>query len=419
MLALPQFVNSLGKYFYSPGNAHTTTNMTYLAIAFWLSVGLILYAYVGFPLLLAIRGAFKRPFRKSPQTPAVSVVIIAYNEEDVIADKLHNTLSLNYPHDKLEILVGSDGSDDRTNEIVASFAQRGVRLIACPRQGKIGTLNTTVNEATGEILLFSDANSMFDPESLAAITACFSDPSIGGVAGDQVYTKDSGNAGSLGERVFWKFDRFLKQMQSRAGNVTSSTGAIHAIRADLFQPVLSGVCDDFLISLRVIAQGYRLVFEPNAIAYEEVTPTDKAEFRRKSRIIARGIRGLWEMRRLLNPFAYGFYSFQLASHKLLRWSVIFLLPLTFALNAACAGLGPVYQVLLSLQVLFYLAAAAGIALRNTRLFQSKFAKPAAIPYFFCMANYSALSGWYQFLVGNRVDIWNSNRATPVAGDAAP
>lgn len=384
--------------------------MTLLSVALWLAIALVIYAYAGFPFLLTIRGAWARPIKKSPATPSVTLVIIAHNEEDVIADKLQNTLAQDYPAEKLEILVGSDGSDDGTNERVQGFAPQGVRLLACERQGKIGTLNETVAQATGEILVFSDANSMYDTGSLKAIASCFSDPSVGGVAGDQVYTTDKGNAGSLGERLFWNFDRFLKRMQSRSGSVTSSTGAIHAVRRELFEPVPSGVCDDFLISTRVVAKGYRLVFEPDAIAYEEVAASDKAEFRRKSRIIARGIRGLWVMKTLLNPFVYGFYSFQLASHKLLRWSVIFLLPVIFLLSVVCASQGFVYQLLLGLQIVFYALAVVGILLRNTPIFRNKLAKIMAVPYFFCMANFSALSGWYQFIAGRRVDIWNSNRA---------
>lgn len=410
MLAIPWFVNSLDRIFLTFVHLPCDMLMTLLCVTFWLTLLLVVYAYVGFPVLLMVRGLLARPIRKSPATPNVTLVIIAHNEEDVIADKLQNAITQDYPRENLEILVGSDGSDDRTNEIVQGFKHAGVRLIACERQGKIGTLNETVAHAQGEILIFSDANSMYDSKSLQAIASCFSDPKVGGVAGDQVYTTDKGNAGSLGERLFWNFDRFLKQMQSRSGSVTSSTGAIHAVRRELFEPVPSGVCDDFLISTRVIAKGYRLVFEPNAIAYEEVAASDKAEFRRKSRIIARGIRGLWVMKTLLNPLAYGFYSFQLASHKLLRWSVIFLLPVILLLNVACVGQGLVYQVLLGLQLAFYALAFVGILLRNTPIFRNKLAKIMAVPYFFCMANFSALSGWYQFFVGRRVDIWNSHRA---------
>lgn len=385
--------------------------MTILCASLWMAILLVVYAYVGFPVLLMLRGILARPVRKSPATPSMTLVIIAHNEQDVIADKLQNALAQNYPREKLEVLVGSDGSDDRTNEIVLGFQDQGVRLVACQRQGKIGTLNETVSHAQGDILVFSDANSMYHEDSLQAIAACFSDAHVGGVAGDQVYTTDKGNAGSFGERLFWNFDRLLKTMQSRSGSVTSSTGAIHAVRRELFEPVPSGVCDDFLISTRVVAQGYRLVFEPAAIAYEEVASSDKAEFRRKSRIIARGIRGLWVMKTLLNPFVYGFYSFQIASHKLLRWSVIFLLPVILLLNVACVGQGVIYQVLLGLQLAFYTLALIGILLRNTPIFRNKLAKIMAVPYFFCMANFSALSGWYQFIAGRRVDIWNSHRAT--------
>src|SRR5690606_17545782 len=157
---------------------------------------------------------------KNDFSPFVSVVIIAHNEERVIGAKIDNMLALDYPADKLEILIGSDGSDDRTHEIVRQYEDRGVKLLIAPRQGKIPTLNATVRQAQGEILVFSDANSMFAPRALLAMTRCFADDNVGGVAGDQRYNADSGNAASLGERVYWSYDRFLKKMQSRAGSVT-------------------------------------------------------------------------------------------------------------------------------------------------------------------------------------------------------
>jgi len=382
----------------------------------WLCIAFVCYVYVGFPLLLILRGLWGRPIQKRASTPTISIVIIAYNEADVIGEKLENVLSLDYPSDRLEVLVGSDGSDDGTNEIVASYADRGVVLHAAPRQGKIATLNQTVAMATGQVLVFSDANGMVLPGSLQAITSCLSDPNVGAVAGDQRYHTDSGNAVSFGERCFWSFDRFLKRMQSKAGNATSSTGALHAVRAELFQPIPGGMSDDFIISTRVISQGYRLVFEPDAVALEEVAPTDKAEFKRKSRVIARGMRGLWEMRSLLNPVKYGFYSIQLASHKLFRWSVILILPLIFLLSVLSSGYSPMSLWLVVLQTLFYSNALLVFLLRHSRLLQIKPLKLLAIPYFFCMANFASLLGWIDFFKGRKVDVWNSKRT--VAADTA-
>lgn len=377
---------------------------------FWLILAGVAYAYVGFPILLVLRGLFRRPVKRLPATPTLSVIIIAFNEQDVIAAKIDNVLSLDYPADKLQIIVGSDGSEDDTNEIVSSYQDRGVVLVSGPRRGKIATLNETARSATGEIFVFSDANSMLEQQSLAAIAGCFSDAQVGGVAGDQRYSNDSGNAASLGERVFWSFDRFLKQMQSRAGNATSSTGALHAVRGELFEPIPSGVSDDFLISTRVILRGYRLVFEGDAVAREPVSPTDGDEFKRKKRVIARGIRAVWEMRRLLNPFEFGFYSVQLASHKLLRWGVIFALPLLFLLNLLLVTSGVIFQAMLLAQITFYSLALLAFCFRNSSLLKLRLLKPLSIPYFFCLANVAALAGWIDFFAGHRVDVWNNQRA---------
>ena len=381
---------------------------------FWTLLGLIVYAYFGFPLLLLIRGVLRRPVAKSQITPPMTLVIAAHNEVRAIGEKIDNVLALDYPAERLEVIIASDGSDDGTNDLVLAYADQNVRLVDQPRQGKVPTLNAGVAEATGEILVFTDANSMLAKATLSALASCFADENVGAVAGDQRYSLDSGNTASFGERLYWSFDRWLKQMQSNAGNATCSTGAIHAIRRELFRPVPSGVSDDFVISTRAIEQGYRLVFEPDAIAYEEVAPTDGAEFRRKSRVIARGLRGLWAVRRLFNPFKYGFYSFQLASHKLLRWSVIWLMPAVLILSLILAGSGLVYQILAIAQGVFYVGALLGFVLRNASVSRLRLFKVVAVPFYFCLANFAAFSGWWQCFVGRRVDIWHSNRMSETA-----
>jgi cellulose synthase/poly-beta-1,6-N-acetylglucosamine synthase-like glycosyltransferase len=383
-----------------------------LPILFWGSITLILYAYVGFTLVLLVRSVWRRPVRKADITPTISLVIVAHNEAATIAAKLENALASDYPCDKLQIIVASDGSDDGTDETVARFADRGVRLFTFPRQGKIPALNAAVAQATGEILALTDANSLFAPDSLSALVRPFADPAVGGVAGNQCYSSGNGNAASFGERLYWAFDRWLKSLGSRSGNVISSTGAIHAIRRDLFQPVPLGVGDDFIISTRVILQGYRLVFEPAAIARESTASSDRAEFQRKVRVIVRGLRGLWVVRALFNPIRHGFYSLQIASHKLLRWCVGWLLLVLLATSIGLNGTAATYRIALWGQVAIYGLAVAAMVLRQTPLARFRLFRLFSIPFFFCLANVAAIQAWLQLMTGKRVDAWNSNR--PIA-----
>ncbi len=378
---------------------------------FWGSLGLILYAYLGFPLLLVIRGWLqRRPVKKADITPRVSLVITAHNEAAHIGSKIENVLALDYPREQLEIIVASDGSNDGTNEIVARYADRGVLLRAFPRQGKIPTLNAAAAQATGDILVFSDANSIYAPDALRVLLRAFADPTAGAVGGNQIYTSSStGNAASFGERLYWGFDRRLKAAQTEAGNMISATGAIHAIRRELFRPVPLGVGDDFVISTRAISQGYRLVFESKAMAYETIAPTDQAEFSRKERVIVRGLLGLWAVKELFNPLRYGFYAIQIFSHKLLRWSVCWLLVTWFAASLALYPQGGVYQFAAAGQILFYGCALVAFGLRRTSLAHLKVYRLLVIPYYFCLANMAAARAWLQLLGGKRIDVWDSRR----------
>ena len=376
---------------------------------FWSLIGLIFYAYVGFTLILLMRSLWQRPVRKADITPTISLVIVAHNEAATIGTKLDNALGLEYPMDKLQIIVASDGSDDGTDEIVAGYAERGVQLLAFPRRGKIPAMNAAVSHATGDILVFTDANSLFASGSLAALVRPFADLSVGGVAGNQCYSCGSGNAASFGERMYWAFDRWLKRLGTRAGNVIASTGAIHAIRRELFQPVPLGIGDDFVLSTRVILQGFRLVFEPGAIAHESTASSDRAEFQRKVRVIVRGLRGLWVVRGLFNPFRHGFYSLQIFSHKLLRWCVGWLLIALFAVSISLSGSIVFYRVALWSQVVFYAAAVAAMILRHTPLVRLRLFRLFSVPFYFCLANVAAIMAWLQLLTGKRVDVWNSNR----------
>jgi cellulose synthase/poly-beta-1,6-N-acetylglucosamine synthase-like glycosyltransferase len=378
---------------------------------FWFSVGLIAYTYFLFPALIALRGMLlNRPYKSEAldPPPTVSVIISAYNEEKSIADKLENLLALDYPHDRLQLVLASDGSTDNTNAIIQEYADRGVKLLALPRVGKAEALNAAVHASSGEILVFSDANSMFKPDAIRALVKPFADPQVGGVAGDQRYMKKkkTNNEGA-GERAYWDFDRLMKEFESKAGNTISATGAIYAIRRSLFLPVPEGVTDDFATSTGVIAQGYRLVFAPEAVAYEPVVAASSTEFGRKVRVITRGLRAVLHSRvQLLNPFRYGFYALQLFSHKVLRRLVAYPIVLLLIVTPFLWENGLFYQLALIGQIAFYALALAGWLLDGTRF---KLPKVLTIPFYFCLVNVAALIASINLLRGRQIKRWEPKR----------
>jgi len=393
------------------GSWDNSTVKLVLEVLFWLSAATILYTYVGFPLLLFLRS---RWCRRDPQqadiTPAVSLIVVAHNEAACIRKKLDNLLALDYPRDCLDIIVASDGSDDGTNDIVAQYETKGIKLLALPRRGKIPTLNAAVAHASGEILAFSDANSLYTPNALRSLARPFADASVGGVAGNQSYIDgDRGSSAAQGERVYWNFDQQLKRYQSAAGSVTSATGAIYAIRRELFEPVPSGVCDDAVISYRVVVRGFRMMFEPEAKAYESVSSSARAEFRRKVRICARGLRGLLAVPQLFHPFHYGFYSLQLFSHKLLRWLLVWPLITLFLTSLMLHWAGPVYRLAAVVQLVFY-GSALTFFLAQELTGSVKVPKFLALPFYFCLANTASLCAQWSVLQGQRIDQWDVRRS---------
>jgi len=385
-------------------------------LVFWGAIAMAAWTYVLFPACLWLRARLRpRLYRVGDATPGVSLVICAYNEEASLRARLENALALDYPSDRLEVIVASDGSTDDTNAIVRGFASRGVRLLALPRQGKIPALNTAVAAARGEVLVFSDANSSYESGALRALLRPFADPGVGGVAGDQRYLRavqlpDGGE----GERAYWDLDRLLKRWQSAAGSVTSSTGAIHAIRRELFRNVPSGVTDDFWISTNVVAQGRRLVFANDAAAWEPATPASGSEFRRKVRVITRGLRAVWLMRELLNPLRHGFYSVQLFSHKVLRRLAIVPMAAILLATPWLWDAGALYRGAALAQLVFYLAAALGALLppleASTPGWARRLVKLLALPTFFCMANAAAGLAAWNVARGHRIDSWEPQRS---------
>lgn len=373
-------------------------------VLFWGGIGVLAWTLVAFPLVVVLRGVLRpRPHARSRIEPHVTLIVSARNEVAAIGHKLDSLLALDYPADRLEIVVASDGSDDGTNEAVAAYAGRGVDLLALERVGKAVALNAAAAHTSGEIIVFSDANSLFAPSSLRALVAPFADESVGGVAGDQRYLP---TGGAIGERSYWNFDRFLKDHESRAGNVISATGAIYAVRRSCFEPVPDGVTDDFVISTGVIERGRRLVFEQDAAAYEPVAAGTTAEFGRKVRIATRGFRSVIARRALLNPMRHGFYALQLLSHKVLRR--LLAVPL-LAIAIGTLGLwddGWLYRLAAVAQAGFYALATVGLLARDRGIGRLR---PFALPAFFCLVNWAALMGAINVVRGRRIDRWEPAR----------
>jgi len=376
---------------------------------FWLAAGLLVYVYAGFPALVAAVGWLRRrEVNKKPITPSVSLIIAAYNEEESIGQRLENALALDYPEEALETIVASDGSTDRTETIVQRYADHRVRLLSLPRCGKIPALNAAVAQARGEILVFSDANSMCDSQALRKLTQNFADAEVGGVVGKTGYiiSPDS-ESSSRGEDLYWNYDSWLKQLESFSGNVVSAHGGLYAIRRELYIPVSDpAVTDDFAISTAVIEQGRRLVFECAAHSYETAVPKAGREFQRRTRLMTRGLRALLLRKRLLNPCRYGFYSLALFSHKVLRRLLAVALVIAFASSLALSSSGVLYSFAAATQVIFYSAAGAGYLLRRTRLGHRKC---LYIPFFYCMANAAALVAVAKLMRGERITLWQPQR----------
>lgn len=377
---------------------------------FWVAVLFIVYTYIGFPLGVVLRGLlWARPYQGEELTdpPMVSIVISAYNEAKSIAAKLQNLLSIAYARDHLEIVIASDGSTDETAAIVARYGEQGVKLLPLPRVGKAAALNAAVEASRGEILVFSDANSIFQANAVQELVRPFGDPKVGGVAGNQVYLKViSGGSSSDGERAYWNFDRTLKHFQGRSGNTLAATGAIYAIRRSLFQPIPDGVSDDFTTSTGVIVQGYRLVFSPEAIAYEPVAATTQVEFGRKVRVSIRSWKAFVFRKELLNPLRYKFYAIQLFSHKILRYLVVVPLLLLFLVSPFVWKAGLLYQIAMIGQIAFYCCALFGWLLRGDRLGANRI---FTIPFYFCMVNAASLLAIFHVLRGRQILHWEPQR----------
>lgn len=388
----------------SPPETRKTHSMkTLTTLVLLISMGICLYIYFGYPLLLLLVSRFRRqPVRRQPIRPSVTLIVAAFNEESVIAAKLRNCLALDYPADRLEVLVVSDGSTDSTEELVRGCEDPRVRLLARPREGKLRALQAGAAQAVGEVLVLTDANSHLEPESLTRIVENFGDPEVGGVCGNKKYlASDEGDSTGDGEGLYWRYDKWQKKLESSMGSIFAADGAFYAIRKNLFASIEDPAqADDIAISARVVLQGYRLLYEPAAVAWEEAPREGRREFRRKVRVVNHTVRALLGLGSDL--WRSGFYSLELVSHKLARYIVPFALILLLLTNLILVGQHLLFAAFLLAQLLFYLLAVAGLFLRDHRLGHNPL---LSVPYFFTLVNSAAFLGMLSVWRGDRRITW--------------
>ncbi len=378
--------------------------MGVVTIIFWLSLILIFYIIIGYPIIMIIIPRFlKRTIVKADIEPYVSLIIAAYNEEGHIKDKIENSFLLDYPSGKLEIVVVSDGSNDKTNDIIVRYQDKGVRpIILKERVGKTKAQNIAATQAKGEILLFSDVTATFRPDVIKKMVRNFRDPSIGCVTGRILFSEKFGTNVGEGLNIYAKYQRFVKEKQSYH-SLLSATGCIYAIRKELFEPVEKGLVNDLVIPLRVLERGFRVVYEDEALALVDRKIDLKDEFNRRTRIVLQGIRAIWSMRRLLNPFKYNF-AISLISYRVLRWFLPILLILVFIANFLLINI-PVYRYLFFAQFIFYIAAILGFWLE----LKGQKNKLLTAPFIFCLMNIAALVAIWRLMRGEKGVVWEPSR----------
>jgi cellulose synthase/poly-beta-1,6-N-acetylglucosamine synthase-like glycosyltransferase len=379
------------------------------ATIFWGMVATVVYVYAGFPLLVwLVSRLHPRPVRKRPvPPPTVSFIIAAYNEERSIAKKLANTFALEYPRDRLEILVVSDGSSDRTEDIVRAEGADRVRLLALgSRNGKTIAQNRAVASATGEIVVFSDATTVYEPRCVRALVSNFSDPEVGAATGWVVMGADPDATMQKGRSAYTDYDQWLRSCESKVHSVVGTAGCIAALRRELFRPLPADVDADVAEALEVSAQGYRVVFEDDAIVYEAgESGSVREELERRTRVIARGLRGYWYARRVFHPLRHPWFFLDLLSHRLLRWAVPVLLAIAFLANLALLA-EPFYVLTFLAQAAFYGTAAVGYVLERRQVR----APGLFIPLYFCVVNLAPLLAVRALYRGRTTAVWETGRS---------
>lgn len=375
--------------------------MLILKIIFWLCLLLVAYTYVGYGIVLYLLVLIKRAVKGTPkqralpddeQLPGVTLMICAYNEEDIVEEKMINTRELNYPKGKLKVMWVTDGSNDHTNERLAEYEE--VTVVFTPeRKGKTAALNHGIQSIDTPLVIMTDANTMLNRECVREVVRCFMDERVACVAGEKrVMARNKSDNAAEGEGMYWKYESTLKRLDSELYSAMGAAGELCAIRTELYQPMPEDtLLDDFIMSMILVEQGKRIAYAPNAYAMEYGSADIIEESKRKRRIAAGGLQSTWRLRTLLNPFRQPIVTFQLVSHRVLRWTItpfalFALIPLNILL--VILGAGWLYIIILALQILFYIAALAGHLLAKA----GKKNKILYIPYYFLFMNVNVFRG---------------------------
>jgi biofilm PGA synthesis N-glycosyltransferase PgaC len=388
-----------------------------MKIIFWISLFVAFYTYVGYGILLFIIIKIKRAFNgrklvanlSDELLPDCTLVIAAYNEQDIIREKIANTLALKYPAGKLKFVFVTDGSSDNTPDIIAEYPE--IQLLHQPgRSGKIVAVHRAMTFVNTEIAVFTDANTMLNEEAMIKICRHYADKTVGAVAGEKrVKIEETDDASAAGEGFYWKYESALKKWDSELYSVVGAAGELFSVRRELYKPVPDDtILDDFMISMYIARDGYRIVYEPDAYATESSSENVSEELKRKVRIAAGGIQSIMRLLSLFNIFKYPTLSFQYISHRVLRWTVTpFFMILAFILNAVIVA-GPgglIYELLMLGQVMFYLLALLGLIMekRQIRI------KALFVPYYFCVMNYAVLAGIIRYFKGKQSAMWEKSQ----------
>lgn len=375
---------------------------TTLTILFWILLALIAYAYAAYPLFIAMiakaKGGNKQPALPC-DLPEVTLFVTAFNEEQFVNPKVENSLAADYPADKLHLVWVTDGSDDRTNELLQKYPE--VKVYYEPeRRGKVHAMKRGLEFVDNDIVIFTDANTMLSSESIKEIVRQFENPEIGCVAGEKRIQRDvRENAASSGEGAYWRYESWIKRNDAAIGSTIGAAGELFAMRKSLYQPIPDNtLLDDFEISLRIALSGYKIGYAPKACACEKPSANIDEEMKRKTRIAAGSIQTMFRLGSLFNFFKHPMLTFQYVSHKVMRWAVVpvalvMLIPINIwmAVNSNF-GTCNIYTWILAMQAAFYLAVFAGYMLKDKKVGASWL----YIPYYFYLANKAMWMGLWRF-----------------------
>ena len=378
-----------------------------MEILFWISTLTLVFVYAGYGMILWIANKFNSKVNTTKlqdnELPAVAILIAAYNEEEILDEKLKNTFNLDYPKELLKVYIVSDGSTDRTNEIAGNYNSVSL-LTQIARKGKTAAINRAMPFIKEPITVFTDANVMLNRDALKELIKHYSDEKTGGVSGEKRVLEKTDAAAAATEGLYWKYESFLKNQDAQLSSLIGAAGELFSIRTHLFKEVPEDtLLDDFMISMNILRQGFRLAYEPKAFATENPSLNTAEELKRKVRIGAGGLQSVLRLTDFLNPFRYGLKSLQYFFHRFSRWIVTpAMIPLALLSNIMIAEEGTIYTILLAAQLLFHSAALVGwmAERKNVRI------KFFFVPYYFDFMHYCIIAGWIKYFSGKQQAAWN-------------